>query len=141
MAGTVPVMRLSEYLETYHRHPEAKAADADGHPAGPETVGLLLRLRVRSRRLSRIGKEVDRLGEDDGASLEPEQPMNYDRDDLSEDIAYLAEFSQAAITREIGMSERRWRDIVQGKTTPRDSRAERIQAIAMDYYQSNGAEC
>ena len=84
---------LNEYVERYHRHPEAKAADQNGNPAGPETIGLLGRLRVRSRKLARIGKEVDRLDEDEGAALEPEQPIEYERDDLAEDIAYLAHVS------------------------------------------------
>jgi len=133
MAGTIGVTRLADYVENYHRHPEAKAADADGHPAGPQTVGPLFHLRVRSRRLSRIGKEVDRLDEDEGASLEPELPIVYERNDLADDIAYLAQFPQATIASEIGMSERRWRDIVHARTTHRDSRAARIRAIAMNY--------
>jgi hypothetical protein len=44
-----------------------------------------------------------------------------------------AQYPQAAIASEIGMSERRWRDIVHAKTTRRDTRAQRICAIAMDY--------
>jgi hypothetical protein len=60
MAGTIGVMRLADYVDDYQRHPEAKAADRDGNPAGPETIGLLGRLRVRSKKLARIGKEVDR---------------------------------------------------------------------------------
>jgi hypothetical protein len=65
-----------------------KAADRDGNPAGAETIGLLGRLQVRSKKLARIGKEVDRLDEDEGAALEPEQPVEYKRDDLAEDIEY-----------------------------------------------------
>jgi hypothetical protein len=99
LAGTMGVMRLADYVENYQRHPEAKAADRDGNPAGPETVGLLGRLRVRSRKLARIGKEVDRLDEYDGAALEPEQPIEYERDDLASDIAYLAQFPQALTAR------------------------------------------
>ena len=89
-------MRLADYVDDYQRHPEAKAADRDGNPAGPETIGLLGRLRVRSKRLARIGKEVDRLDEEEGAALEPEQPIEYERDDLAEDIEYLATFPQVA---------------------------------------------
>jgi hypothetical protein len=66
MAGTVGVMRLSDYIDDYQRHPEAKAADQDGNPAGPETIGLLGRLPVRSKKLARIGKAVDRLDEGGG---------------------------------------------------------------------------
>jgi hypothetical protein len=52
-----------------------------------------------------------RLVEDEGASLETELPIEYQRDELADDIAYLARFPQKAITAEISMLERRWRDI------------------------------
>jgi hypothetical protein len=113
MDGTLSVIRLSEYIETYHRHPESKAADQNGNPASPDTVGLLGRLRVRSEKLVRIGKEVDRL-DDDGASLEPDQPVEYARDDLASDIDYLSHFPRNAVAAEIGMSERRWCDLGPG---------------------------
>ena len=76
---------------------------------------------------------VKRSDEDEGASLEPELPIVYERNDLADDIAYLAQFPQATIASEIGMSERRWRDIVHARTTHRDTRAARIRAIAMNY--------
>jgi hypothetical protein len=133
MQGTLEVMRLSEYVEAYHRHPEAKAADRDGNAAGPETTGLLGRLRVQQRgRLRRIGKEVDRPDEDEGASLEPELPVEYERDALAEDIAYLARFPQATIAAEVGISERRWRDIATGKSIPREATARRIARTAQE---------
>jgi hypothetical protein len=92
-----PVIRLNKYIETYHRHPEAKAADQNGNSAGPDTVGLLGRLRVRSEKLVRFGKEVDRLDQDHGASLGPDWPAEYERDDLAGDIDYLSHLAQKAI--------------------------------------------
>jgi len=59
MAGTIGVTRLADYIDRYQNHPEAKAADRHGKPAGPDTIGLLYRLGVRSRKLARIGKEVE----------------------------------------------------------------------------------
>ena len=44
---------------------------------------------MRSEKLVRIGEDVDRLDQDEGASLEPGQPVEYERDDLAEDIDYL----------------------------------------------------
>jgi hypothetical protein len=41
MAGTIGVMRLADYVDDYQRHPEAKTADREGNPAGPETSGSL----------------------------------------------------------------------------------------------------
>lgn len=132
MAGTIGVTRLADYVVDYQRHPEAKAADRFDNPAGPDTIGLLYRLPVRARKLARIGKEVDRLDEDDGAALEPEQPIEYERDGLAEDVGYLAQFPQAEVASEVGMSERRWRDIVKGLSQPRGRTAERIRTLAAE---------
>jgi hypothetical protein len=131
--GTLPVMRLNDYIERYHRHPEAKAADRDGSPAGPDTLGLLGRLRVRSGKPARIGKEVDRLDQDEGAALEPEQPIEYERDDLAEDIGYLAAFPQEPTADDLGLSPRRWRDILKGKAKPHRATGEAISRIASQY--------
>jgi hypothetical protein len=100
MDGAIEVTTLrGEYLGLYQRYPESKAADRDGNPAGPDTIGLLGRLRVRSGRLLRIGKEVDRLSEDEGASLGPELPVEYGSDDLAQDTDCLATFPQQATAR------------------------------------------
>jgi hypothetical protein len=47
-----------------------------------ETTRLLQRLPLRSVRLQRIGKEVDRLGDDGGASLTPDRPVEYGCDGI-----------------------------------------------------------
>jgi hypothetical protein len=134
MDGTLSVMRLSEYVEQYHRHPEAKAADRDGNPAGSDTVGLLRRLRVRSTgRLARIGKEVDRLDQDEGASLEADLPIEYDSADVTADIAYLAEFPTAEIARELGITERGWYNLVKGRSKPHRRTTEHIRTVASCY--------
>ncbi|HEY5256825.1 MAG TPA: hypothetical protein VIJ12_00440 [Candidatus Baltobacteraceae bacterium] len=130
-AGTIPVLRMNEYLEQYRRHPEAKAADANGNPAGEETVGVLGRLEVRSGEPARIGKEIDRLDQDEGATLDGEAPIEYERDQLADDIALLATFPQKSTAREIGISERRWRDILKGNAVPRGATAETIARVAM----------
>ena len=130
MADTVPVMRLSEYVHEYQRHPEAKAADWNGNPAGPDTIGLLRRLPLQSKRLIRIGKEVDRLGGDEGATLETGHPVEYECDELAEDVDYLAQFPQVATARDLGLSERGWRKIIKGEGEPLAATAERIQELA-----------
>jgi len=133
MAGTVGVMRLADYVDEYQRHPEAKAADRDGSPAGTETIGLLGRLCVRSTKLARIGKEVDRLDEEEGAALEPEQPIEYERDDLAEDIEYLSQFPQAATARDLGLTERGWRKIMKTRPNSKAATVERIHGTAASY--------
>jgi len=127
MDGTIPVMRLSEHVEQYQRHPEAKAADRNGNPAGPDTIGLLGRLRIRSTRLTRIGKEADRLDEDDGVSLAPSRPAEYECDHLAQDIDYLAQFSQEQTARDLKMSVRGWRSLIHGVSAPRSKTAQRIR--------------
>lgn len=101
--------------------------------AGADTIGLLRRLRVRSRKLARIGKEVDRLDEDEGAALEPEQPIEYARDTLANDLEYLAQFNQADTAQDLGISERGWRKIVKSDVTPLPETAVRIREVAEAY--------
>jgi hypothetical protein len=104
---------------------------------GEDTVGLLGRLRVRSKRLIRIGKEIDRLGGDEGASLEAESPIEYERDNLAENIAYLGAFPRAATARDVGVTDRGWRKIVKGECAPKPATVERIQEIATAYRTSD----
>jgi hypothetical protein len=104
---------------------------SDGNALVPDAM-LLGRLMVRSEKLVRIGKKADRLDQDEGASLEPEQAIEYERDDLAEAIAYLAKFPQAVIAGEIGMSERRWRDIANANAKPREATARRIARTAQE---------
>jgi hypothetical protein len=130
MEGTIPVTRLSEYVDQYQRHPEAKAADWKGDPAGADTIGLLGRLRLRSIRLTRIGKEVDRLDQEEGASLEPDRPVEYERDELAEDIAYLAQFPQEAMAGDLGLSARGWRNLVKSVSQPRGTTVKRIRQFS-----------
>src|SRR5580700_5729 len=72
-AGTVPVTRFDDFIELYQRHPESKAAAPDGKPADEETRGVLGRLHLTGGAPRRIGKEVDRLDEDEEFTLD--QPV------------------------------------------------------------------
>jgi hypothetical protein len=68
--------------------------------------------------------------EDEGAALEPEQPIEYERDNLAEDIEYLATFPQAATARDLGLTERGWRKVAKRQVTPRSITVVRIKALA-----------
>ena len=94
------------------------------------TIGLLRRLPLQSKRLIRIGKEVDRLGGDEGATLEPDQPVEYEGDELAEDIDYLAQFPQVATAQDLGLTERGWRKIIKCAVKPLATTAARIQELA-----------
>ena len=135
-AGTVGIATLAEYVARYAVHPENKAADGDGRPAGMEHRGLLYRARLRATRRSRIGKEVDRLEEDSGTALDGQAVVTYDVGDgrdLSIAIAALRSRSAREVAHELGVSERRWRDILKGRARPRQRLGERIGQIAVSY--------
>ena len=85
---------------------------------------------MRSKKLARIGKEVDRLDEEEGAALEPEEPVEYERDDLAEDIAHLASFPQVATASDLGLTERGWRKVAKRQVKPRSVTVVRIKALA-----------
>ncbi len=138
-ADMVPVMRMDEYIEQYGNHAETKAADANGYPADRKTTGVLRRLTLRSIRLSRIGKEIDRLEQDEASSLEGRKTIEFEppRGDVKADIAYLATFPQESTAHDIGISERRWRDIAKGIAKPRRATAERIALLAAQYRLSS----
>lgn len=135
--GTLPVMRMNEYIDLYARHAEAKAADQDGNPAGEDTVGVLGRLGVCSGAPARIGKEVDRLDEDEGATLADQPPIEYANDELANDVAFLAQHPQESTARDIGLSQRRWRDIVKHRAKPHRRIALRIARVAAKYRLSS----
>jgi len=135
-AGTIPVLRMDEYIREYRSHPEGKAGDLNGNRAGSDARGVLRRLPVTSVHLARIGKEVDRLDDDEGASLEGSEPKEYigaDRHDLADAIAFLAAFPQERTALDIGLSPRRWREIVKGRARPRTRRARSIVRVAAQY--------
>jgi hypothetical protein len=115
-AGTVPVMTLAEYVEGYARHPESKAADAEGNPAGEDTRGFLGRLHLTSGAPTHIGKEIDRLDEVEQTTLEDELPIAYDeRDELAWAIEIVASMPRKDAARELGVSVRRLQDIIKGR--------------------------
>jgi hypothetical protein len=142
-AGTVPVLSLAEYVEEFRRHPEAKAADSEGIPCTEETRGVLFSLSLESDGAIRIGKEVDRLDEDEGTSLDNDGPLEYDDkakrkrvrcfEGLWSAVEYLAQFPQGEIAKRLGISERRWRDILKRKSTPRRKTQRAIISLAMEY--------
>jgi hypothetical protein len=80
--------------------------------------------------VKRIGKEIDPLNGDDGATLENDQPVEYKRDAVQESIAYLQQFPQAKTALALGLSLRAWRDIVKGEAMPRAATVQRICAFA-----------
>jgi len=141
-AQAIPVIRLDEYVERYRIHPESKAADAQGTVCTEETRGLLYPLHLESDASIHVGKEVDRLDEDEGTTLTDNEPIVY-RDkkeagthaaaDLEAAIEYLATLSQGHVSKGLGISERRWRDIAKGRAQPHRKRVRAIIRLALEY--------
>jgi hypothetical protein len=117
-AGTIPVTRLDEFIEGYRRHPESKAAAPDGTSADKNAHGILGRLNLVGGFPCRIGKEVDRLDEDDEFTLERPEALEYETSNATIDWALSVLESEPASKLAVvaGMSERRMRDIKKGRT-------------------------
>ena len=130
----MPVTRLDEFIAQYAEHPESKAAGPDGLPATSETRGLLGRLHLTDGRPSRIGKEIDRLDEDDGERLERDEPFAYDAPDdrLEWALRVLDATPRAGVAHELGISVRALQDILKGRATPRPKLRPAIVRLAID---------
>jgi hypothetical protein len=79
-----------------------------------------------------IGKEVDRLEADDGATLDGEDPVDYGDEDwqLRQSLAALVKQPQAKVARALGVSERRLRDLLKGRAKLRKSLRQSLLALA-----------
>ena len=126
--GSIPVMRLDEFIGNYARHPEAKAAGPDGKPAGPESQGVLGRLHLTDGQPRRIGKEVDRLDEGEDFTLGGIDPAEYTarKYTLEWALDILEDEPASRLAPLIGMSERSFRHIRRGlvkrtRATSRDA--------------------
>jgi hypothetical protein len=124
-------MRLDEFVRHYANHPETKSAGPDGMPATEETCGVLGRLHLRSGEPSRIGKEVDRLDEDDGATLELEEPLQYvdAENEYQRAIVTIGQLPRKESAKLLNISVRRLQDILQGRSKPRAELRERIRRL------------
>jgi hypothetical protein len=68
-----------------------------------------------------------------GASLAPDQPLEYERDDLADDIDYLAQFPQATAARDLDLTERGWRKVIKIRPKSKATTVDRIRETAERY--------
>jgi hypothetical protein len=139
--GTVPVMRLREFVDRHERHPESKAAGSDGLPATEETRGILGRLNLYDGPPQRIGKEVDRLSEDEDYLLDATDPTQYlaVEHTLEWALGILEGAPATEIAPQIPMSEKRFRDIRSGVAEPNEGHRSAIIRIAKCRENESGA--
>jgi hypothetical protein len=82
----------------------------------------------------RIGKEIDRLDEDEAVSVLDDEPICYPGTivdpELTTALNILRKSPQRLASNALGMSERRWRDIVQGRAVPHQKRRAQILRLA-----------
>ena len=134
LAGAVSVLGLADFVKLYSTHPEAKAAGADGLPCQRGTRGLLRRLALLDTIPVRIGKEIDRLDQDEAVSVRDNQPIRCPGEIVDPELAsalnILRKIPQKPVSIALGMSERRWRDIVQGRAAPHLKRRAQILRLA-----------
>jgi hypothetical protein len=67
------VKTYGEVIEEYAYHAESKCGDAEGHPSGKQTLGLLQRRHVRIDSITAIGKESNSLEEVQAGIVHDEQ--------------------------------------------------------------------
>jgi hypothetical protein len=75
--GTVVVQSYRDVYTDYREHPETKAATPTGDPVLPGTRGLLTPATITATGVDRIGKEANRLTDDDLVDGDADQPVLY----------------------------------------------------------------
>jgi len=136
---TVSVVRLDDFIEAYAVHPESKAADSSGACSIASTKGLLHRLRLHEGRRTYIGKEVDRLDEADGWSPDAESAASIEPSEtgvsssLDDALARLHDAPRAQAAERLGISVRRWQDILKKRAQPRKALREKIIRLAWNW--------
>lgn len=123
-----------DVAEKYGAQPEAKALGPDGEPCGRGTVGLLRRRPATAGEIKLIGKESNRLedwltGVLTIDELDERLTVYHDNDGWRRiALPKLRAMGTREVAEAVGISERRARDILQGRTMPR-----RTHRVAMEH--------
>lgn len=116
----IRVQTFRDVLERFHERPGAKSADADGQPAGPDTVGLLRRRHVVAAEVRHFGEETN-LREQKEEGINPADPQAvYELHATSQDLGcWLRRVPLSDVSRVTGVPERRLRKCRAGEAQPR----------------------
>ncbi len=121
----VVVRSYGSVLGWFASHPELKAAGPDGQPCSYDTVGLLIRRHVSHSIVAPIGKEANRLEDILSGLVTSEREFLTTYGDLRWAEwqlvrSALREMPRAKTARDVGMSERRFRDLLNNDVRPRE---------------------
>ncbi len=129
----VPVRSYGEVAHAYAGRPESKFLAPGGGPCLKDSSGPLLRRRIEARQAEYIGKEgnlLNRRAEGLGAAGEVqalyEDPADFERFI----VPALRGFPRADIAAAAGVSERAVRDLLAGRSRPRQSHLEALARLA-----------
>jgi hypothetical protein len=126
--GLARVDTFADVLTKYESHPESKALGTDGEPCGRGTVGLLRRRPVTVGTITLIGKESNRIEERSQGELTvddvDELVTTYEDHDEWYRIVLprLRALGVSCVAVVAGMSERRARNVLAGRTLPHPTR-------------------
>jgi hypothetical protein len=126
------VQTFEDVLERFRYHPESKSAGPDGQQADKGTVGLLGRLHVHALSITHIGKETNRLEQQEQGVLDVDPQVEYRGGGEWETTRpYLDRVSLSELSRRSRVPERRLREYRQGDRQPFGRRREAIlEALA-----------
>jgi hypothetical protein len=136
--GVTRVDSFADVLERYPSNPEAKSLGPNGRPCGPATVGLLGRRPVVAGTIKLIGKESNRLedrrsGELTIDDLDLRMTFYEDHDEWRRLVLpKLRRLGVTKVSKAVGLSERRTRDILRNRAMPHARHREALEALAAD---------
>jgi hypothetical protein len=121
------VQDFEDVLERFRDHPESKSGDVDGNRSDSRTTGLLQRLHLQVLSVLHIGKETNRLEQQEEGVLDADPQAVYRGGGEWEMLQpYLDHVSISELSRRLGVSARRLREYRQGTRRPS---AKRLRAI------------
>lgn len=129
------VQTYRDVLTAYRHHPERKSADPDGTPCGKKSVGLLGRRVVRAGLARIVGKEANRL-DDVAAQLAGGITDVLAWDDGTEGawrdtvLPLLRTMPVDMLATAAGLSPRRLRDALAGRSLPHSQARVALMAVA-----------
>jgi hypothetical protein len=136
--GAVRLKTYGDVLGEYRLHPDTKSGDPGGGQSHRGSVGLLPRLHIRVVEMRHIGKESNRLDEEnEGALLDSDEVYVEYRDERREWLEMIVprlrqlreQMGSAALCAASGLSERALRYALNGGKLPRAGARSKLIAL------------